>query len=85
MFSDLVLKTQGASVLPDYKYIIIDEAHNIEHVAEDHFGINISNFTVKFLLDALYNPRTHKGLLAYSPLANAEDMKQIKAIDMVAL
>jgi ATP-dependent DNA helicase DinG len=80
MFSDLVLKTQGASVLPDYKYIIIDEAHNIEHVAEDHFGINISNFTVKFLLDALYNPRTYKGLLAYM---NAD--KAIKAIDMVSL
>jgi len=77
MFSDLVLKAQGASVLPDYKYIIIDEAHNIEHVAEDHFGINISNYTVKFLLDALYNPRTHKGLLAY---INAD-----KAIDIVGL
>jgi ATP-dependent DNA helicase DinG len=77
MFSDLVLKSQGASVLPDFKYIVIDEAHNIEHVAEDHFGINISNFTVKFLLDALYNPRTHKGLLAY--------MNAHKAIDIVAL
>ena len=88
MFSDLVLKTQGASVLPDYKYIVIDEAHNIEHVAEDHFGINISNFTVKFLLDALYNPRTHKGLLAYLPLGEAEGVnadKAIKAIDMVSL
>jgi ATP-dependent DNA helicase DinG len=80
MFSDLVLKTQGASVLPDYKYIVIDEAHNIEHVAEDHFGINISNFTVKFLLDALCNPKTHKGLLAYM---NTD--KAIRAIDMVGL
>ena len=77
MFSDLVLKAQGASVLPDYKYIVIDEAHNIEHVAEDHFGVNISNYTVKFLLDALYNPRTHKGLLAY--------MNADKAIDIVGL
>jgi ATP-dependent DNA helicase DinG len=77
MFSDLVLKSQGASVLPDYKYIVIDEAHNIEHVAEDHFGINISNYTVKFLLDALYNPRTHKGLLTY--------MNADKAVDIVAL
>lgn len=77
MFSDLVLKSQGTSVLPDFKYIIIDEAHNIEHVAEDHFGINISNFTVKFLLDALYNPRTRKGLLAY--------MNAHKAVNIVAL
>ena len=77
MFSDLVLKMQGASVLPDYKYIVIDEAHNIEHVAEDHFGINISNYTVKSILDALYNPRTRKGLLIY---INAH-----KAIDIVVL
>jgi ATP-dependent DNA helicase DinG len=75
MFSDLVLKQQGASVLPDYKYIIIDEAHNIEHVAEDHFGINISNSRIRFLLNGLYNPRTRKGLLAYT--------KAEKAIDLV--
>jgi len=75
LFSDLVLKEQGASVLPDYRFVIIDEAHNIEHVAEDHFGINISDRRIKFFLDGLYNPRTHKGLLAYK---NAE-----KAVDMV--
>ncbi len=79
MFSDLALKEQGASVLPDYRYVIIDEAQNIEHVAEDHFGINISNHRVKFLLDGLYNPRTHKGLLVYMGSAAKAD----KAIDMV--
>jgi ATP-dependent DNA helicase DinG len=75
LFSDLVLKEQGASVLPDYQFVIIDEAHNIEHVAEDHFGINISDRRIKFLLDGLYNPRTRKGLLAY---ANSD-----KAVDTV--
>lgn len=76
LFSDLVLKEEGVSILPDYRFVVIDEAHNIEHVAEDHFGINISNHRIRFLLDGLYNPRTHKGLLAYM---NAE-----KAIDMVS-
>lgn len=75
LFSDLVLKEQGAAVLPDYRYVIIDEAHNIEHVAEEHFGLNISNHRIKFLLDGLYNPRTRKGLLAYT---NAD-----KAIEIV--
>jgi len=75
MFSDLVLKEQGASVLPDYKYIVIDEAHNIEHVAENHFGIDISNRKISFLLNGLYNPRTHRGFLVY--------MKAEKAIDIV--
>lgn len=65
MFSDLALKEQGASILPDYQYVIVDEAHNIEHVAEEHFGINVSNHRVQYLLGGLYNPRTHKGLLAY--------------------
>ncbi len=65
LFSDLVLKDAGASLLPDYRFIIIDEAHNIEHVAEDHFGINISNHGIGRLLNNLYNPRTGKGLLAY--------------------
>jgi len=75
MFSDLVLKEQGQKLLPDYQYVVVDEAHNIEHVAEDHFGIDISDSRIKFLLNGLYNPRTHKGLLAYT---NAE-----KAVNIV--
>ncbi len=73
LFSDLVLKEQGASVLPDYRYVIIDEAQNIEHVAEEHFGIDISNYRVRFLLDGLYNPRTHRGLLAYMDSARRSE------------
>ena len=66
MFSDLVLKVQGASVLPEYKFVVIDEAQNIEHVAEDHFGINLSNRQIDFMLARLYNPRARKGLLSYA-------------------
>jgi ATP-dependent DNA helicase DinG len=73
LFSDLVLKEQSVRLLPDYRYVIIDEAHNIEHVAEDHFGINISNHRVRFLLDGLYNPRTRKGLLGYMSAEKAID------------
>jgi ATP-dependent DNA helicase DinG len=86
LFSDLVLKEQGASVLPDYRYVIIDEAQNIEHVAEEHFGIDISNYRVRFLLDGLYNPRTHRGLLAYMDSARKSEaaMKMIGRIDKEA-
>jgi ATP-dependent DNA helicase DinG len=79
LFSDLVLKQAGASVLPDYKYVIIDEAHNLERVAEEHFGIDISFGRVRFLLTRLYNPRTHKGFLGF--LSTKE--KCDKAIDIV--
>jgi len=73
MFSDLILKEQAASVLPDYRYVIVDEAHNIEQVAEGLFGIDISNHRIRFLCDSLYNPRTHKGLLAYTGAQKAID------------
>jgi ATP-dependent DNA helicase DinG len=62
-FNDLIIKEEGAKLLPDYSFVIMDEAQNLEHVAEEQFGINISNARVKFLLDGLYNPRTHRGLL----------------------
>ncbi|MHC4738747.1 MAG: ATP-dependent DNA helicase [Planctomycetota bacterium] len=76
MLSDLALKEHHVSLLPDYEFVIIDEAHNIERVAEEHFGINLSNRRIKMLLDILYNPRTRKGLLAYK---NAD-----RAINIVA-
>lgn len=77
LFSDLVLKEAGGQVLPEFKYVIIDEAHNIEHVAEDHFGIRISQFGIIYLLDRLYNPRKSKGLLAYDPAAQ-EAREQVR-------
>lgn len=76
LFSDLILKEQFTGILPDYRYVIIDEAHNIEHVAEDHFGINISNFTLTYLLRKIYNRKTNKGLLAF---VNAD--KAISCVD----
>jgi ATP-dependent DNA helicase DinG len=76
MFSDLVLREQGHSLLPQYDYVVIDEAHNIEAVAQDHFGIDLSNRRVSYLLDRLYSSRTKGGLLAYSKQAR-------RAIDLV--
>ena len=74
LFSDLALREEDVSILPEYKWVIIDEAHNIERVAEEHFGIDISNGSVKFLLDGLYNPRTHKGLLVYGEGGKLTDL-----------
>ena len=74
LFSDLVLKEKGVSLLPEYRFVVMDEAHNIEHVAEEHLGLNISSGRFRFLLDRLYNPRTHKGFLAYTNARDATDI-----------
>lgn len=43
-FADLLLRAQGiGSVLPDYHAVILDEAHEIEEVAAQHFGTKISS------------------------------------------
>jgi ATP-dependent DNA helicase DinG len=83
LFSDLVLKELGAGVLPEFKYVILDEAHNIEHVAEDHFGIRVSQLGITWLLDRLYNPRKHKGILAFVKHAD-QARTQVRACQQAA-
>ena len=64
-FSDLALKRAESSFLPPCKYVILDEAHNIESVASDYLGIEVSNYRVKYLLDSLYHREKKKGFLVY--------------------
>lgn len=69
LFSDLVLRKDNFGVLPDYKFVVIDEAHNIEHVAEEHFGINLTSSGIDYMLNSLYSPRTRRGLLSLNDRA----------------
>ena len=44
-FADLALKQDDfGSILPEYGAVVFDEAHEIEDVASDYFGRQISNF-----------------------------------------
>ena len=65
LFSDLAIRKDSEdsmSVLPDYDYLIIDEAHHLEATATNHASIDFSNTRVKWLLDSLYNERNEEGL-----------------------
>lgn len=64
-FSDLALRREGASILPDYDIAIFDEAHTLEAVAADHLGLGVSNTQLDYLLTKLYNERGMKGLLIH--------------------
>ncbi len=63
LLSDYVLRRMnvGAAVLPDYRHLIIDEAHNLESVATTHIGREVTNWRVKRLLDGLYRPPRRGG------------------------
>lgn len=67
-FSDLALRREGASILPDYDAVIFDEAHTIEAVASDHFGITVTSGQVQYALTRLWNEKTRKGLLKEYPI-----------------
>lgn len=62
-FADLALKGQGASLLPDYRIAILDEAHQLEQVASQHLGIRLSQAGVEYWLRRLYSADGTKGLL----------------------
>ncbi len=69
-FADLALRAGGASILPDFQHVILDEAHGIEDVASEHFGLSLTAGRVHFLLRTLFDERRRKGYLASLNPAN---------------
>ena len=71
-FSDLALRRQGVSILPDYDAVILDECHTVEAVAGDHLGIRLTSGQFDYLFNRLYNDQNQKGLLV------AKDLKGLQ-------
>ncbi len=68
--ADLALKAAGVNYLPDYRYAIIDEAHDLERYASEHMGIRVTRAGLQFVLSQVYNARRDKGVLARFPFLN---------------
>ena len=62
LFSDIAIRMEGNAVgiLPDYAAIVIDEAHNLEDSATNHFGCEVSKYDIIRTLNAIYNRNGHK-------------------------
>jgi ATP-dependent DNA helicase DinG len=81
-FSDLALRRAGGSLLPDYRVVVIDEAHTLEDVAAEHLGLHVGRGTVEYLLNKLHNARSRRGLLTF--LADAEAARQVEVARQAA-
>jgi ATP-dependent DNA helicase DinG len=68
-FSDLALRAQDAGFMPEYQHVVLDEAHNAEDVASEHFGVSLTEGRVMHLLTTLYAERSGKGYLPNLTLA----------------
>ncbi|HEX2837142.1 MAG TPA: helicase C-terminal domain-containing protein [Phycisphaerales bacterium] len=82
-FSDLALRSQDVGFLPAYKHVIFDEAHNIEEVASEHFGVGLTEGRVQHLLTTLYAPRSGKGYLPQLSLASGDTESITRAMALV--
>jgi len=70
-FSDLALRAVGVNYLPKYDAVILDEAHTIEDVAGQHFGLKVTEAGIAYQLRTLYDPRKGKGILSvHGSMAN---------------
>ena len=63
-FSDLAIPEESARILGKYDLAVLDEAHTVERVASDHFGMSVSSSAATYLLRELYHDETDRGLLA---------------------
>lgn len=83
-FSDLALRSAGIGFLPPYDAVVLDEAHTIEDVAADHFGLGLADSAVYHLLGTLFHTRNRKGFLTSIALKDGVDPTPLhRAIDWV--
>jgi len=93
-FADLAMRSGDADArgfLPDYQHVILDEAHNVEDVACEHFGRSLPEARVRHLLSVLHVMRggrrggKARGFLAtYFPRPEQEEAcaKSIQAVEL---
>ncbi|MBV9269174.1 MAG: DEAD/DEAH box helicase [Acidobacteriaceae bacterium] len=71
-FADLALRDQAPqnTIIPDYSAVIFDEAHEIEDVAGQYFGISVSNLQLQELIKDT-SAKSHRKLFATPELDRA--------------
>jgi len=70
-FADLAIKLQAdgaadAGILPEAAAVVFDEAHELEDVAGNYFGISVSNLRVEELARDVENSLQHNRMLSAS-------------------
>jgi ATP-dependent DNA helicase DinG len=84
-FSDLALRARGTGFLPPYQHVILDEAHHLEEIAAEHFGLRLSEGRVRHLLRTLLDDRSARGYLAGLRWPGGESLvdEAARLVDMV--
>jgi ATP-dependent DNA helicase DinG len=62
--ADLKLRAVNAGFLPEYHHVVFDEAHSLEEVASEHFGLSLTEGRVEHYLRVLCDQHSGRGYLA---------------------
>ncbi|MFA5687850.1 MAG: helicase C-terminal domain-containing protein [Kiritimatiellales bacterium] len=63
-FAELAVRASGGAFLPDYSFVVFDEAHQMENVAAENLGIRLSRYALEHWLRRLFTQDNQKGLFA---------------------
>jgi ATP-dependent DNA helicase DinG len=80
-FADLALRMAGVQYLPKYDVAVLDEAHTIEDVAGEHFGLRVSEGAVRYQLRGLYDVGRGRGVLSTHGAAAVRAIEGIVELD----
>src|SRR3954452_1771903 len=83
-FSDLALRMVGVNYLPKYDLAVLDEAHTVEDVAGQHFGLKISESSIRYNLRTLYDTRRGRGMLSTHGSAANDAIRDIVDLNSIA-
>ncbi len=76
-FADLALKqSEYASLLPDYRAVVFDEAQDIEEVATKYFGLQVSNYRFEELAGDAESTLRLKQLEAPDALSAVRELRR---------
>ena len=76
-FADLALRQmEYASLLPDYAALVFDEAHDMEDVATQYFGLQVSNYRVEELARDTEATLRMKGLKSSEVLTAVGELRR---------
>lgn len=69
----------GWNVIPHFNACVFDEAHELEDVAADYLGVEVSNLKLKYLLDSIFSQHG-KGLLLHLKWLRQDILTEIKGM-----
>ncbi len=69
---------EGSGYIFSNDFVIFDEAHTIEHAAARNIGIGVSQYSLRYILHRLYNPKSKKGL--FQALRNPDGVREVAGL-----